>query len=88
MKSVKSWLILIICAGVFLQILGAPISFWDLDDADHDFTSSLLVGACVQTENQHISPFYSFLSVVSIPAPRYSYLHESFLLHPPIWQSI
>ena len=87
MKIAKSCLILIICVGVFLQMLGAPVSFWDLDGYDHDFISSLLMGACVHTEDQHISPFHSFLSVISISAPRYSFLHESFLFHPPIFCS-
>jgi hypothetical protein len=85
MKIAKSYLIVIICVGVFLQILGAPVSFWAVDGSDDDFISSLLMGASVHTADQHIASFNSFLSLISISAPRYSFLHESFLFHPPIF---
>jgi hypothetical protein len=84
MNIVRLGVIAILCIGVFLQILGAPVTFWDLNGSDDDFISSLLMGASVQTEAQHISPFHSFLSVVPISGPQYSFLQESFLFHPPI----
>jgi len=84
MRIARVCLIVIICLGVLFQMLGAPVSFWDLDGSDDDFISSLLMGTCVHAESQHISRFLSFLSVVRISAPRYSSLQESFLFHPPI----
>jgi hypothetical protein len=85
MRIGKVCLIAIICVGIFSQILGAPVSYWELDGSDDDFISSLLMGASVHTEDQHISSFNSFLSLISISAPRYLFLHESFLFHPPIF---
>ena len=84
MKKAKSCLVVLVCIGVVLQMLGAPVSFLDLDGADDDFISSLLMGACVLTGDPHISPLHSFPSVVPSSAPRYSFLHEGFLFHPPI----
>jgi hypothetical protein len=83
MKKAKSSLIVLVCIGVVLQMLGAPISFWDLDGSDDDFISSLLMGACILTGDPHISRFHSFLTVVQTSAPRYSFLHEDFPFHPP-----
>lgn len=85
MKLAKSCLIAFLCMGVFLQILGAPVSFLESDGSEDIFISSLLTGACVHTEDQHIPPFSSFLSAVSISARHYSFQHESLLFHPPIF---
>ena len=83
MKKVNSYFIVLVCIGVLLQMLGAPVSFLDVDGADDEFISSLLRGACILTGDLHISPFHSLLSVVLTSAPRYSFLEEGFLFHPP-----
>jgi hypothetical protein len=75
-------LITLLCAGVFLQMLGAPISFWDLDGSEDDFVSSLLLGLAISSAPPHFStPLFSLLPPqASVPA-RY-FLHEHF--HPPL----
>jgi len=83
MKMARSSLIVLLCMGVVLQVLGAPISFWDLDGSDDDFISSLLMGACILSGYLHISPFHSYPSIVPISAAGYSFLHEHFLFRPP-----
>ena len=83
MTITKSFVIVFLCIGVVLQMLGAPVSFWDLDGSDDDFISSLLMGACVLSGGPHISAFHSFLSSAPIVAPQYSLLQEKLLFHPP-----
>jgi hypothetical protein len=75
-------LIALLCAGVFLQMLGAPISFWDLDGSEDDLVSSLLLGLAIPSAPAHFStPLFSLLPPhASVPA-RY-FLDEHF--HPPL----
>ena len=74
----------LLCLGVFLQMLGAPVSFWDLDGSEDDFISSLLMGVAVLSSDPHYSPVHSSLLIRLISAPRYSFLYEHVLFHPPL----
>ena len=74
----------LLCLGVFLQMLGAPLSFWDLDGSDDDFVSSLLVGLAVPSTPPHDMSLHSYLSHRDRSAPAYRLLYENLLFHPPI----
>jgi|GEM_PF-1653579 hypothetical protein len=75
-------LITLICAGVFLQMLGAPISFWDLDGSEDDFVSSLLLGLAIPSEPAHFSTALFSLLPPHASAPARYFLDEHF--HPPL----
>jgi hypothetical protein len=74
----------LLCLGVFLQMLGAPVTFWDLVGSDDDFISALLMGLAVLTREPHYLPLHSSFLVHLISAPPYSYLYEHVLFHPPL----
>lgn len=82
MKMAGPCLIVLLGIGVLLQILGAPVSFLDLNGSYDDFISSVLIGACI-IEDPHISLLRYFFSVSPTLGPPYSFLHEGFLFHPP-----
>jgi hypothetical protein len=84
LKTARWCFIGLICIGVVLQMLGTPITLWDLHGSDDHFISVLLMGFCVLSCSQHFSPLYSSLSVIHISAPRYSFLSEHILFHPPL----
>ena len=72
-------LIGLICVGIVLQMLGAPLSFCDLDGSDDDFTSSLLMGFCVLGINLYYSPAHLSLLIGPIADSSYSFLYEDIL---------
>ena len=74
----------LLCLGVFLQMLGAPLNFWDLDGSDDDLVSSLLVGLAVPSAQPHDMPLHSYLLYCDRSAPTYRLLYENLLFHPPI----
>ena len=84
--KIGRWLFIgLICLGVVLQMLGAPISFWDLNGSEDDFISALLMGVAVLSGEPHYSPLHSSLLIRLISAPRYSFLYEHVLFHPPLY---
>ena len=78
------FIILLLCLGVFLQILGAPISFCDLNGSEDDFTSALLMGLTVPTAEQHLSLSSNIVFAYIIPASICRYRGRSELFHPPL----
>ena len=74
----------LLCLGVFLQMLGSPLSFWDLNGSDDEFVSSLLVGLAVPSAQPHAMPLHSYLLHRDGSAPAYCLLYENVLFHPPI----
>ena len=75
----------LICVGIVLQMLGAPISFCDLDGSDDDFISSLLMGFCVLASNLYYSPAHLSLTIGPIADSSYSFLYEDILFRPPLF---
>jgi hypothetical protein len=77
-------LISLLCVGVFLQMLGAPVSFWDLDGSADDFVSSLLMGLTVPSAPPPYLPLLCHLVAShQSGAPPYP-LYEHPLFHPPL----
>lgn len=84
--AIAHWcFIVLICLGVVLQMLGAPISFWDLNGSEDDFISALLMGVAVLSDGPHYSPFHSSVLIPLIWAPSYHFLHEYVHFHPPLF---
>lgn len=77
-------LIGLLCFCVTMQILGAPVSFWDMDETEDLVESSLQEGVSLPSTAQELSvsryrKFYS-------PSPplKYDILLAQSLFHPPL----
>ena len=83
-RLIKSFFIILVCLGVMLQVLGAPVSFGDLNGSEDDFISSLLMGLTVPSNEFPLSPVFGSFSA---PIPSIStrkHMHLYFLFHPPL----
>ena len=67
----------LVCLGVFLQMLGAPVSFWSLEGSQDDFVSTLLMDLTVPSIASSYAP--PLLSTVF-----YNFLHEHTPFRPPL----
>jgi hypothetical protein len=78
-------IVLILCVSVFLQILGVPIAFYNLDGANSLVESDSLEDFSITTES--INPLPVWLSkIAGISLDRFSPHSFSVLIfHPPIF---
>jgi hypothetical protein len=74
----------LVCVALLLQMLGAPICFWELDPTD-DFVSTLLMGLAVLTSESYNLPFHSCLLLAVISTVAYYFLKEFLLFRPPVF---
>jgi hypothetical protein len=74
----------ILCVGVLLQMLGTPITLWNLDGLDDDFVSVLLMGIAVHSTTHH-PPLRSYLITPLPSAAAYAFRHEHTLFRPPLF---
>jgi hypothetical protein len=75
----------LVCLGVLLQMLGAPIIFWDLHGSEDDFISTILMGLTVHSDAPFSLPLLSFLLTIHISTASYIFLHEHSLFRPPVF---
>jgi hypothetical protein len=77
---------LFLCASVVLQILGAPVSFCDLNEADNHWQSDLFEeNLSITTDSEIPVPFWS-TSVASVISDTISASPVNFVIfHPPIF---
>lgn len=78
------FLIGLLCLGVFLQILGVPVTFWDLSDSDDPFTASVQSGFAVLPGEWLLTPFFYCLLACPGVGPSYQHLHQYRLFRPPL----
>jgi zinc transporter ZupT len=69
-RVLRVLIIALLCVGVFLQILGAAVAFWDVDGSDDPFMSSILTS-------------FAVLGVAMITV-SYQQLRQDTLFHPPL----
>jgi hypothetical protein len=77
-------LIVLLCLGILLQILGASVSFWDLNGSDDPFTASVLLSyAVLWTPSVPYPLRQCFVAIQGTPS-RQQYLHQQMLFRPPL----
>lgn len=81
-------LVCLLCCGVILQMLGAPVSFGDLDGFDDDFVSNLLMGLAVPSSAPHYLALLSYFLPLHRSVSVHSFADESPLFHPPLFPLI
>ena len=74
----------LLCLCVLLQILGVAVSFWDLNDSDDPFTTSIITGFSIPSIEQVLSPLLQRLLGFSITGSGYQHLRQDMLFHPPL----
>jgi hypothetical protein len=75
----------LICLGVLLHMLGAPIIFWDLDGSEDDFISTLLMGLTVHSDTPYSLALRSCLLTLLLSTVSYMFLHEHSFFRPPVF---
>lgn len=70
--------------GIFLQMLGAPIAFWNLDALEENCVLASLMALVVHSIEPHFVPLSSYLLTPDKSMASYRFLHEDSPFHPPI----
>ena len=78
---------ILLCLGILLQILGVPVSFWDLNGSDDPFTTSLMIGFAVLPSRLVESPLLQCIRAFTKTEPSYQRLRQYMLFHPPLSRS-
>jgi hypothetical protein len=74
----------LICLSVFLQILGAPISFWMIEGSADDLISTLFMDLTFHATTSHYSPLFSSLKIPIPSTVSYNFLDEHIHFRPPL----
>jgi hypothetical protein len=77
-----SWFLGLLCLGVFLHILAAPIAWWDLDTLGEDCVSAALIVHAIAPD---LLPLPSYLLTPAKSMASYTFLCEQRPFHPPIF---
>jgi hypothetical protein len=82
-RMAKGFLICILCLAVFLQILGAPVTFFSVEDPQDPFDESISLGLAVLCV---VYPFSSAFSsrLGQRPEPLYASVGGLLVFHPPL----
>ena len=75
----------VLCLSVVLQILGDPLTFWDLTDSDDTFTTSVMTGLTVISAAMAMAPLVEQLVSLVLPPSNYHYLGQQSLFRPPLF---
>ena len=77
-------MIALLCLGIVLQILGAPVSFLDFNDSDDPFTTSVAIGFALPTNGCLASHLLQCLVGFTNTASIYHHLFPTSLFRPPL----
>lgn len=82
-RSSSLLLIGLLCVGILLQILGAPLTFWDLDGSCDLVESSLLEGFAIVSDEPVLSPLLRSSSLSSTDPLTCPFAPQYLFFHPP-----
>lgn len=75
--------VLLLCLGVFMQMLGAPITLWDVDNTvDIDYLS-FLEGLAIPADSPLMGHARFILRNGGMALTPYSVLRDHSIFHPP-----
>ncbi len=83
-QSSSLLLIGLLCVGILLQILGVPLTFWDLDGSCDLVESSLLEGFAIVSEEPLLSPILRSSSLSSTDPLACPLAPQYLFFHPPL----
>lgn len=84
-RSTFVLLVILICLSVLLEILGVPVTFWDLTDSDDPFTTSIMMGLTVVSSPVAVSLLTEHLVSLTLLGPPYHYLGQPSVFRPPLF---
>ena len=76
--------IVALCIGIVLHILGASVSFWDLNAASDLVESSLLEGFTLISDEAPWSPQFCSVVLSSMTSSNYRLVVSNVFFHPPL----
>jgi zinc transporter ZupT len=83
-RVLRVLIIALLCVGVFLQILGAAVAFWDVDGSDDPFMSSILTSFAVLGNESVLLVILQSMLCVAMISVSYQQLRQDTLFHPPL----
>ncbi|BCA54514.1 hypothetical protein W02_16540 [Nitrospira sp. KM1] len=78
------YLIAFICVVVFMDMIGVPMSLWDLTCPDDLFSLSILEAFAVVADTRVLIPFLYLVGSVMLIKPSYQPIPSRPLFHPPL----
>lgn len=72
-----------LCVFVFMQMLGVPVTFWDLDASVEGDISSFLEGFAIPTDHPLIRPSHVLSCNIGGMSRLRSVLRDHDVFHPP-----
>src|SRR5690349_1451308 len=76
-------LIGLLCIGIVLQILGAPLAFWDLDGSSDLIASAQLESCSLMSRAPVVAPLFQSVCFFDTADPAYQFSAPQVFFHPP-----
>ena len=76
-------LIGLLCIGIVLQILGAPLAFWDLDGSSDLIASAQLESFSLTSRAPVVAPLLPCVCSFDTADPAYQFSAPQVFFHPP-----
>jgi len=76
-------LIGLLCIGIVLQILGAPLAFWDLDGSSDLVASAQLESCSLTSRAPVVAPLFQSVCFFDTADPAYQFSAPQVFFHPP-----
>lgn len=76
-------LMLLLCLGTVIQMLGVPMSLWDLEGTSDPVASSLLEGFAIISDPINMNPLSMSQRVSDSRPPAYRVSPQYLFFHPP-----
>jgi hypothetical protein len=87
-RSIGRWNVLLLIGllgiGIVLQILGAPLAFWDLDGSSDPVASAQLEGFSIMSREPDSSQIFQWVSSFDTAYPAYRFSAPQVFFHPPL----
>lgn len=74
----------VLCIGIVLQILGAPLAFWDLDGSNDLAASAQLEGFSLMSGAPVVAPLVHCVFSFDTADPTYQFSAAHLFFHPPL----
>src|SRR5689334_15797746 len=73
----------VLCIGIVLQILGAPLAFWDLDGSSDLVASAQLESCSLTSRAPVVAPLFQSVCFFDTADPAYQFSAPQVFFHPP-----
>ena len=83
-EVLRIFVVVVLCVGVLLQILGVAVSFWELHGSDDPFYISLMTGFALVSSECPLSPLLTTVLQFTPLSFCIECLRPYLLFHPPL----